>query len=163
MLRFILLLIFAVLCRSKSPAFTVVIDVDKTICNVDKRFVSVAMSIGEAEKNWRFVDFKNKRLVMLLARLRPAYFRFGGSKANNAYFDQATVPDDFTITDFDFTKIYKLAKNAGMDFIYDLNAFDRLPNKDWDPTNTIKLLDFVSLMKYDVNWELGNEPNSYGK
>ena len=163
MFRFVLLFIFIALCKTKSLLFTVDIDVGKTICNVDKRFVSIAMGMGQAEKGWRFVDFKSTRLAMLLSKLKPAYFRFGGSKANHAFFEKPTMPDNFTITDTDFTNIYELATNAGMDFLYNLNAFDRLPNGDWDPTNTIKLLDYVSLMNYNVNWELGNEPNSYGK
>uniref|UniRef100_A0A8C3QMT5 HPSE2 protein n=1 Tax=Cyanoderma ruficeps TaxID=181631 RepID=A0A8C3QMT5_9PASS len=42
-----------------------------------------------------------------------------------------------------------------------LNALHRNPNNSWNSSNALSLLKYSASKKYNISWELGNEPNNY--
>ena len=70
---------------------------------------------------------------------------------------------NFTMTRHDLDNVYQLAADAKLKLIFDFNAFLRDANNVWDPTNAVKILDYAAERNYSITWQLGNEPNSYGK
>ncbi len=69
------------------------------VCEVEDRFLSVALSIGQAERDFKILDYSSQKLKTLLSALKPAYFRFGGSAANFLFFKvgstKPTIPPSF--------------------------------------------------------------------
>uniref|UniRef100_A0A7N4NGP4 Heparanase n=1 Tax=Sarcophilus harrisii TaxID=9305 RepID=A0A7N4NGP4_SARHA len=59
--------------------------------------------------------------------------------------------------------LYSFAKCAGLDLIFGINALMRKSNLQWDSSNAKLFLDYCTSQKYDISWELGNEPNSFRK
>eukprot|EP00794_Sanderia_malayensis_P003354 gene3354-3843_t len=59
---------------------------DEAVCEVEDRFLSIALGIGQAEKDFRILNYSSPKLKTLLAALKPAYLRLGGSAANFLFF-----------------------------------------------------------------------------
>ncbi|XP_068948326.1 heparanase isoform X1 [Petaurus breviceps papuanus] len=59
--------------------------------------------------------------------------------------------------------LYSFAKCSGLDLIFGINALTRTSNLQWDSSNAKLFLDYCTSQKYDIFWELGNEPNSFRK
>ena len=49
------------------------------------------------------------------------------------------------------------------EFIFGLNLNHFYPDGRWNPENVAIFLDYVKKENFDLNFELGNEPNSYPK
>ncbi len=81
------ILAFAVLFHaSTAKLFRLKVLSKKPVCEVEDRFLSIAMGIGKAERDFKIVDFSSEKLKTLLTALKPAYFRLGGSAANFLFF-----------------------------------------------------------------------------
>ncbi|XP_027710250.1 heparanase [Vombatus ursinus] len=72
-------------------------------------------------------------------------------------FEKAT----FTKSELDL--LYSFAKCSGLHLIFGVNALIRKSNLQWDSSNAKLLLKYCTSQKYDISWELGNEPNSFRK
>nr|KAF6392208.1 heparanase [Pipistrellus kuhlii] len=59
--------------------------------------------------------------------------------------------------------LYTFANCSGLDLIFGLNALLRTADLQWDSSNARLLLDYCSSRRYNISWELGNEPNSFQK
>ncbi|XP_006885387.1 PREDICTED: heparanase [Elephantulus edwardii] len=59
--------------------------------------------------------------------------------------------------------LYTFANCSGLDLIFGLNALLRTADMHWDNSNAQLLLDYCSYKRYNISWELGNEPNSFLK
>ncbi|XP_053311781.1 heparanase [Spea bombifrons] len=68
-----------------------------------------------------------------------------------------------TITTTTMDLLYRFAHCSGLNLIFGLNALLRKGNHEWNSSNAKLLLDYCSSKKYNVSWELGNEPNSFRK
>lgn len=287
---------------SKKADFHIQFDETKVVCKVDRKFVSVAFSIGQLNKTDSGYDYRSKKLRRLLRALSPAVIRIGGSRANFLTFetkedldDKKTqkvtldlpgnarlesrayvptpTPDDinrlethqykrFTLSlpsakkkkprikkkpiedkpddeddekddekdkpgdvggsgamppkppaaegpkgvgqpgkppkegdspeemtekekkklkrakkekklrgmkDFKmnselFDDLYKLVNSTGNTMLFDINAFPRAEDsRAWNSTNACKLISYAAKKGYKIDWQLGNEPNSYKK
>uniref|UniRef100_A0A803JKD1 Heparanase n=1 Tax=Xenopus tropicalis TaxID=8364 RepID=A0A803JKD1_XENTR len=68
-----------------------------------------------------------------------------------------------TITKSTVDMLYRFANCSGLHLIFGLNALLRQDNNEWNNSNAKLLIDYCSLKKYNLAWELGNEPNSFRK
>ncbi|XP_076999087.1 heparanase isoform X2 [Tamandua tetradactyla] len=59
--------------------------------------------------------------------------------------------------------LYTFANCSGLDLIFGLNALLRTADMQWNSSNAQLLLDYCSSRRYNISWELGNEPNSFKK
>ncbi|XP_022081451.1 heparanase-like isoform X2 [Acanthaster planci] len=154
---------------SKNDAVDVQVTVNtKDIIHVtDKRFLSVAFTIGDLRKHWQDDHLQLRQLHTLGEGLSPSFLRLGGSRANFAFFKQTSLDAEqlkfknFTFTGGDWDEINNFSRSLGWDLIFDINEFLRT-NGQWDPTNFKTLLDYNTAMNYTVPvWQMGNEPNAY--
>ena len=169
--------VFAVLvlakCQLSEKRYFARVAKGKPLCEVEDRFLSVALGASKAENGFRIIKFDSQKLKNLVSALRPAYFRLGGSAANFLVFQSESPsgshhisnphPDNFNLTAANFDKLASFVNETGLDLVFDLNAFPRLSDGSWDSTNARQLLNHVARRHYSVGWQLANEPNSYGK
>ncbi|TNN75287.1 Inactive heparanase-2 [Liparis tanakae] len=65
------------------------------------------------------------------------------------------------VLDKSLDKLYNFADCAGLHLILGLNALHRNPDNSWNTSSTLSLLKYGAGKKYNISWELGNEPNAY--
>ncbi|XP_010887325.2 inactive heparanase-2 [Esox lucius] len=68
---------------------------------------------------------------------------------------------NITITARSLDKLYNFAECAGLHLILGLNALQRNPDSSWNSSSALSLLKYSAGKKYNISWELGNEPNGY--
>ncbi|XP_063163060.1 inactive heparanase-2 isoform X2 [Candoia aspera] len=68
---------------------------------------------------------------------------------------------NLTLTARSLDKLYNFADCSGLHLIFALNALCRNPNNSWNNSNALSLLKYSASKKYNISWELGNEPNNY--
>ncbi|XP_017889538.1 heparanase-like isoform X2 [Ceratina calcarata] len=117
----------------------------------------------------------NRKFLNLASYLAPAYVRIGGTSADCLYFNQTTdiicerviSPVDgqdisnFTINEELFESIYIFAKESKLRMIFDLNVLIRTANNSWDDVNAKSIISFAKHRNMTLDWQLGNEPNSF--
>ena len=225
---------------TKKSDYTIQIDESNITCEVDSKFVSVTISVGQFNKTLSVYDFKSAKLRTLLKELSPSYIRIGGAKANFLFFEprrdpkvreviipytrdlawkpingepgrrsflprqnspkeqnkmkqkamekennllkdlmkkekkkKEITPDEryedkirglrnFKLNASVFDSLYDLINSTGNKMIFDINAFPRLNGtQNWNSSNAVELFKHVTKKKYDIDWQLGNEPNHY--
>uniref|UniRef100_A0A914CLS8 Glycoside hydrolase family 79 protein n=1 Tax=Acrobeloides nanus TaxID=290746 RepID=A0A914CLS8_9BILA len=108
----------------------------------------------------------------LLSALSPAHFRFGGTASDCLVFRENLTspaygnslcgpePHSFNFTGDRLDTLYAFVKDAGLNFIFNVNLFIRNDsNSSFDPSNAKQLLDYASARHYSMDFELGNEPD----
>ncbi|NXU80236.1 HPSE Heparanase, partial [Oreotrochilus melanogaster] len=68
-----------------------------------------------------------------------------------------------TITRNTLDILYSFVNCSGFHLIFGLNALLRKDGLQWDSSNAQALLDYCASQRYNISWELGNEPNSFRK
>ncbi|NXC18827.1 HPSE Heparanase, partial [Corythaeola cristata] len=68
-----------------------------------------------------------------------------------------------TITRNTLDILHSFANCSGFHLIFGLNALLRKDGLQWDSSNAWALLDYCASQRYNISWELGNEPNSFRK
>ncbi|XP_018431686.1 PREDICTED: heparanase isoform X3 [Nanorana parkeri] len=68
-----------------------------------------------------------------------------------------------TITKETIDLLYRFANCSGLHLIFGLNALLRNVQDQWNSSNAKLLIDYCASRKYNLSWELGNEPNSFKK
>ncbi|XP_042192720.1 inactive heparanase-2 [Callorhinchus milii] len=58
-------------------------------------------------------------------------------------------------------KLYNFAECSGLHLIFGLNSLLRNADKSWNGSSALSLLKYCAGKKYNISWELGNEPNSF--
>ncbi|XP_057198236.1 inactive heparanase-2 [Triplophysa rosa] len=71
------------------------------------------------------------------------------------------IYSDVTLTARSLDKLYNFADCAGLHLIFGLNALHRNPDNSWNSSSALNLLKYSAGKKFNISWELGNEPNSY--
>ncbi|XP_068430259.1 heparanase [Clinocottus analis] len=66
-------------------------------------------------------------------------------------------------TEYTVDLLHSFTNCSGMDLIFGLNALLRTANNTWNSSNAASLLQYCESRRYQMSWELGNEPNSYEK
>uniref|UniRef100_H3CAP5 Heparanase 2 (inactive) n=1 Tax=Tetraodon nigroviridis TaxID=99883 RepID=H3CAP5_TETNG len=73
----------------------------------------------------------------------------------------SNIYSNITLTARSLDKLYNFADCAGLHLILGLNALHRNPDHSWNTSSTLSLLKYSAGKKYNISWELGNEPNAY--
>ncbi|KAM6089982.1 inactive heparanase-2 isoform 4-T4 [Theristicus caerulescens] len=115
----------------------------------------------------------SRRLVTLARGLAPAFLRFAGKRTDFLQFHNVKNPaksrggpgPDYYLKNYEdarsLDKLYNFADCSGLHLIFALNALRRNPNNSWNSSNALSLLKYSASKKYNISWELGNEPNNY--
>ncbi|XP_046750620.1 heparanase-like [Diprion similis] len=126
-------------------------------------------------RNMKKLPINDQRFVMLARHLSPAYVRVGGTSSDCLFFDQ-TLPStvdkifdpitgeditNFTITDKDFLSLSRFAQESGARMIFDLNVLLRRPDGSWNYSDAKKIISLAKAHNIELDWQLGNEPNSF--
>ncbi|XP_076301398.1 heparanase [Lasioglossum baleicum] len=121
------------------------------------------------------LPIKNEKFINLARYLAPAYVRVGGTSSDCLFFNQtmqisnATTisPVDgadisnFTIIDVDFENLYSFATKSELRMIFDLNVLIRDETNKWSDINARNIISFAKEKRMKLDWQLGNEPNSF--
>lgn len=173
----------------KTPPDKVVeftIDLQYSLHNVDKRFLSFSIDSSQIYKGFRNPSLWEKRLVRPISHLKGGYLRVGGTAADMLVFSPAfsawserelpldgghcsfnvkncskpTKHKKFSMSAVDWNEINNFAKTTGLKLLFDLNVLLREYGY-WNSSNGELLLDFSFAYHYDIDWQLGNEPNAF--
>ncbi|KAK1884424.1 Heparanase [Dissostichus eleginoides] len=66
-------------------------------------------------------------------------------------------------TEYTVDLLHSFSNCSGLDLIFGLNALLRTSENIWNGSNARSLLQYCESRGYQMDWELGNEPNSYEK
>ncbi|XP_015112994.1 heparanase [Diachasma alloeum] len=138
------------------------------------RFLSFGLdsSLLRDMKNFPIND---ERFVNLARHLSPAFVRIGGTSADCLFFNETVVESpeirrnpvdggdisNFTLTDTDYLAIYDFTRKAGLRMMFDINVLIRTSDNHWDDSNAKKIIAFSKGHEMEIDWQLGNEPNSF--
>ncbi|XP_011863950.1 PREDICTED: heparanase-like [Vollenhovia emeryi] len=116
------------------------------------------------------------KFIKLASHLSPAYLRIGGTSADCLTFveNQTEISSsqifspindqdisNFTISGDDLLAIYNFSKMSNLRMIFDLNVLLRNPDGSWNDSNARKIIAFAKNKNMTLDWQLGNEPNSF--
>ncbi len=66
-----------------------------------------------------------------------------------------------SITSEIFLSLYEFSRKIGSRIMFDLNVLPRNPDGSWKSTNARELISFSKEHDLEIDWQLGNEPNSF--
>ncbi|XP_051162971.1 heparanase-like [Leptopilina boulardi] len=121
-------------------------------------------------RNMKKFPLLEKKFINLARHLSPAYVRIGGTSADCLYFNETIdnsseiIDNDisnFTITEQDFLHLYKFVEKSKLRMLFDFNVLLRNSNGTWNNNNAREILNFAKSQKMSIDWQLGNEPNSF--
>ncbi|KAG5880671.1 hypothetical protein JTB14_037568 [Gonioctena quinquepunctata] len=148
----------------------------------DPKFLSIAFDSANIASGFKHFNTTDEKLIKMIEYLAPAYLRIGGNLADRLYFSLDNKTDEnvqnyyresyesysdlkgipaFNMTAKQWMQLTKLAKNVKLDLFFCLNSLIRFENGAWDHRNGESLIKFSDSNELKVNWELGNEPNSF--
>ncbi|XP_031842931.1 heparanase [Nomia melanderi] len=141
---------------------------------VSKRFLSFGLDTSLL-RDMKNLPIENEKFINLARHLAPAYVRVGGTSSDCLFFNQTIQisneklinPVDgedisnFTITDVDFENLYNFSSKSKLRMIFDLNVLIRDANNSWNNTNAKNIISFAKEKHMKLDWQLGNEPNSF--
>ncbi|XP_028049551.1 heparanase [Monomorium pharaonis] len=118
-----------------------------------------------------------KKFINLAHHLSPAYVRVGGTSADCLTFirdqmeqnssEKVFSPIDgqdisnFSISGVDLLAVYDFAAKSELRMIFDLNVLLRNPDGVWNDSNAQEIIAFAKNQGMILDWQLGNEPNSF--
>ncbi|XP_076166182.1 heparanase [Ptiloglossa arizonensis] len=141
---------------------------------VSKKFLSFGVDTSLL-RDMKHFPIENEKFINLARYLAPAYVRVGGTSSDCLYFNQTPQitsekiinPIDgqdisnFMITDVDFENLYNFGMKSKLRMIFDLNVLIRTENNSWDDSNAKSIILFAKEKHMKLDWQLGNEPNSF--
>ncbi|CAG9781724.1 unnamed protein product [Diatraea saccharalis] len=151
-------------------------------------FLSFGIDASELE-NFDRVAFLNKRFMDLASVLSPARMRLGGTMSDRLIFSEEPVTSlscercsetnhthhvcpalrklckhkilpFFLLTGNKWKEINTFCKRTNIKLMFTLNLLLR-DHHAWDERNARELIKFSNQNKFDIDWQLGNEPNSF--
>lgn len=180
----ITLMVLFTFCLRCHVNMTILVNLNTTnvLTSVDTRYLSIAL--GMINKNWKQLDFNNRKVINMAKALSPAYVRLGGTGADLAIFNDTEISNEiykshknyveqsgvckdidtrlhrmrtnFTITKEDWTSLNEFTRNVNWTLLFDVNVILKRSENCWDSSNFQKLLKFSSSMGYSpIAWELG--------
>ncbi|XP_017791859.1 PREDICTED: heparanase-like [Habropoda laboriosa] len=125
---------------------------------VSNKFLSFGLDTSLLRDMKNF-PIKSSKFINLARHLAPAYAQIISEKIISPV-DDADI-SNFTINDIDFENIYNFATKAKLRMIFDINVLIRTVNGSWDDTNAKDIILFAKNKNMKLDWQLGNEPNSF--
>ncbi|KAI4503009.1 hypothetical protein M0802_002053 [Mischocyttarus mexicanus] len=146
---------------------------EKILYRTSDKFLSFGLDTSLL-RNMKELPLMDERFINLTRNLKPAFVRIGGTSADCLFFNKTRTTSaqiinpfdgqdisNFTITDKDFQSLYKFTVESELRMLFDLNVLIRYPNGSWDDTNAQDIISFAKVSDMDLDWQLGNEPNSF--
>ncbi|XP_041986990.1 heparanase-like [Aricia agestis] len=143
-----------------------------------ENFLSIGIDTSQVQHH-NTLDFSNKRFGELAAALAPARVRLGGTLSDLLIFsadenpplpcqhyvhtsnDSAHPPlECFYLTGSKWTQINEFCKATNLKLLFTFNVLMRNEH-GWNSHNALEILKYSHEKKYDIDWQLGNEPNSF--
>ncbi|CAH1173655.1 unnamed protein product [Phaedon cochleariae] len=172
------------LTRTVDPIQIIHIESQKpAVYQTNERFLSMGLDSAIIAEGFKHFNMTNEKLITMVQYLSPAYIRIGGNLADKLFFSVSETEDDiqeyyrtyydesefsyiplfpnYTMTGTQWLMLTTFAKKAVLDVFFDLNSLIRFTNGSWDYRNAETLIQFSNDHNLEVNWELGNEPNSF--
>lgn len=157
------------------------------IYKTNERYLSVALDTSLLANNFKGFDMRSSKLHMMMLPLGGSYLRIGGTMADRLKFAPRKAMHDthftyeadngrcvydglnclfsnrpnFTLSRSAWTLLNRLAVLTNFTILFDLNSLRRTRRGAWDATNAKSLISFSNQQKFDLIWQLGNEPNAY--
>ncbi|XP_011298477.1 heparanase [Fopius arisanus] len=154
-------------------SYVVLLDASREVIHkTSPRFLSFGLD-SSLLRDMKKLPINDERLVNLARHLSPAFVRIGGTSADCLIFNETVEGNmrrnpvdgedisNFTLTDTDYISIYDFTSRAGLRMLFDLNVLIRTPYNQWDDSNAKKLIAFSKGREMKIDWQLGNEPNSF--
>ncbi|KAJ2954042.1 hypothetical protein O0L34_g2255 [Tuta absoluta] len=148
-------------------------------------FLSFGIDTSEVQK-YDLVDFKSSKLRALAAALAPARLRLGGTMSERLIFsrDDENISCDcntnttkscfaikrlcrhkflpfFILTGNKWIDINEFCIASGIKLLFSFNVMLRDQYNEWSETNAEEILEFSRHKGYAIDWQLGNEPDSF--
>ncbi|XP_059699888.1 heparanase isoform X2 [Haemorhous mexicanus] len=138
---------------------------------VSPAFLSLTLDASLARDPRYVLLLSNSKLRTLAMALSPGFLRFGGTETDFLIFDpnKDSTSEEKLLWEFQAQQentlgiLYNFANCSGFHLIFGLNALLRKGGFQWDSSNAQALLDYCASQRYNISWELGNEPNSFRK
>ncbi|KAF7993018.1 hypothetical protein HCN44_005799 [Aphidius gifuensis] len=131
------------------------------------RFLSFSLDsshLRDPEK----LPINNEAFVNLAKHLSPAYLRIGGTSADCIFFKQNSADifkakdiTNFILTEELYLSLYKFTEKIEAKMLFDLNVLIRTEKNEWNSSNAKDIIEFSKNHGMDIDWQLGNEPNSF--
>lgn len=180
------LMVLFVKYNSGEKCYITINEHQKVINIMPDNFLSIGIDTSEIEK-YNKVDFTKPRLKQLASALAPARLRLGGTMSERLIFSENDVPTDmdcakdshsktlctaikkltkhkilpfFIMTGKKWTEINDFCKAAKLKLLFTFNVLLR-DEHGWDEHNARELLEYSKNKQFDIDWQLGNEPNSF--
>lgn len=178
-------------CMCHAEIDKIVVKANKELCKVSKKFLSIAIDTQFVFKYDLNKLIESEVFMKMARGLHPAYLRIGGTAADLVVFDTTTedmktasnfsnlaameelswrtdesvcINQEWPVLHLSvpqWLSINTLARDAKLNLIFDLNVLTRTASGKWDPTNALKLIQFSHEHNLSLDWQLGNEPNSF--
>ncbi|KAK0097774.1 hypothetical protein PV326_013813 [Microctonus aethiopoides] len=161
--------------HSPSKTHTIVLNVAAPLIHkISKRFLSFGLD-SSLLRDMKHFPVRDNRFINLARHLSPAYVRVGGTSADCLFFNR-TLPiifeklinpvdgsdiNNFTLSTDDYLAIYEFTNKAGIRMMFDLNVLIRRSDGKWDDTNAREIINFSKGRDMMIDWQMGNEPNSF--
>lgn len=155
--------------------------------SIPDNFIAVGIDASELQQE-KYVNFSSPKLQVLSSALAPAHLRLGGTLSERLVFSQDMTASScdacrrrhsnfacgvirdlcrrkvlpfFLLTVERWTAVNEFCQATGLQLMFSLNAMLRKPNNTWDDRNTRDLLTVTKQNNYTVDFQFGNEPNSF--
>lgn len=162
---------------------------DQHVTNIiPDNFLSIGIDASEIE-NYKKIDFKKPRLRQLARALAPARLRLGGTMSERLIFSENDVPSAtcehchkdphskslchsirklckhkilpfFVMTGTKWTEINQFCEATKLKLLFTFNVLLR-DEHGWYEENAKELLSYSKRKHYNIDFQLGNEPNSF--
>lgn len=156
---------------------------------ISEDFLSFGIDTIEIE-NYNRINYSDTRLRELAAALSPARLRLGGTMSERLIFSKENIPISchncsyksypkslcqliekpckhkhkflpfFIMTGNEWNQINDFCRKTNLKLLFSLNAMLR-DNHGWNEKNARELIEFSKHKQYAIDWQLGNEPNSF--
>ncbi|KAL0110823.1 hypothetical protein PUN28_014045 [Cardiocondyla obscurior] len=143
---------------------------------ISKKFMSFGLDTSLLRK-MNELPIGQKKFINLARHLSPAYVRVGGTSADCLTFlqdqteqsssEKIISPVDgqdisnFTISGTDLLAVYNFTVKSKLRMIFDLNVLLRNPDGSWNDSNAKEIIAYAKNHGMKLDWQLGNEPNSF--
>ncbi|GLV35833.1 hypothetical protein CBL_01015 [Carabus blaptoides fortunei] len=156
---------------------------------ISKKFLSVALDTAVIADNFEGFNMSNPRFLKMVTHLSPGYLRIGGNMADRLYFVVTAEHDrnnagyktaldggecayeelakcdmnfpNFTMTAHQWTQLNEFARRVHTKILFDLNCLTRNTDGSWNADNARELITYSHRKAYDIDWQLGNEPDAF--
>ncbi|KAM3968905.1 LOW QUALITY PROTEIN: heparanase-like protein [Aphomia sociella] len=175
------LLVLFVKYNAGEKCFVTIDDQQKVIAHLPDDFLSVGIDTSVIQ-DYNNLDFK-KRFQELAEALSPARLRLGGTMSERLIFSSndncnqcskehktgCTTLEKickhkflpfFVMTASKWDEINEFCEAVNFKLLFTFNALIREDHR-WNDVNAKELLQYSKNKHYNIDWQLGNEPNSY--